>query len=134
MSGCPTDGTTENHALHQLLNEGAGNVHWYPRVGMHQGACVQNRLRLVQRRHVGAFKKLPDWNLFAPKQRLSHGGHPVRGIMGWIVLELSYAWPKPLVGVVVVIGDAGTEHIEEREPFMLDPLLDQFREVLLFSA
>src|SRR5258707_9230928 len=64
--------------LHQLLNESAGYVHWYPRIGMRERTCVQHWLRSVQSRHVGAFEELPDGNLLTPKQRLADRGHPVR--------------------------------------------------------
>src|SRR5260370_34068409 len=64
--------------LHQLLNESAGYVHWYPRIGMRERTCVQHWLRSVQSRHVGAFEELPDGNPLTPKQRLAHRGHPVR--------------------------------------------------------
>src|SRR5712691_1438380 len=121
-------------ALHQLFNESLGYVDWYPRVSMCEGACVQYWLRPVQCRHVGAFKKFSDWNLFIPKQRLSHGGHPVRVVVRWIVFELFHAWAEPLVGVVVVIGDARAEDIQERETLVPDALLDQSSQVFLFRA
>jgi len=39
-----------------------------------------------------------------------------------------------LVGIVVVVGDAGTEDIDEGETLVLDPLFDQFGKVLLLRA
>ena len=78
-------------ALHQLFNESPGYVRGYSRVSMGEGAGVEYWLRCVQTRQVGAFKELPDGNFFIPQQRLSHGGHPVRGIVGWIVFELFHA-------------------------------------------
>jgi len=88
------------------------------------GARVQYWLRPVQSRHVGPFKELSDWNLFTPKQRLSHRGHPVLRGLRSIVLELFHARAEPLVGVVPVVGDARTEDIEERETLVPDALLD----------
>src|ERR1700674_2238692 len=60
-------------------------------------------------------KEFPDWNLFIPKQGLSHRGHPVRGIVRWIVFELFHARAEPLVGVVMVVGDARAADVQERE-------------------
>src|ERR1035437_3556628 len=110
--------------LHQLFDESLGYVHRYPHRSICKGACVQYWLRSMQRRHVGAFKKLPDWNLFTPKQRLSHRGRPVRGVVRSIALELFHARAEPLVGIVLVVGDARAEDIEERETLVPDALLD----------
>ena len=62
----------------------------------------------------GAFKELSDWNLFTAKQRLSHRGQPVRGVVRSIVLKLFHARAELLVGVVLVVGDVQAEDIEQR--------------------
>src|SRR5260370_5940880 len=120
--------------LHQLLYESTGYVPGYPRVSMCERTRIQHWLCSVQSRHIIAFEELPDWNLLAPKQRFSHRGHPVRGIERRVVFELFHTGAEPLVSVVVVIGDARAEDIQERKSFMLNALLDQIRQMLLFSA
>src|SRR4029077_15234695 len=50
------------------------------------------------------------------------------------ILELLHTRTEPLVGIVVIVGDAGAEDIQERESWMLDALLDQLGEMLLLGA
>src|SRR5579864_7407113 len=121
-------------SLHQLLYERARHVPGYPHVNMCEGACIQYWLCSMKSGHIGAFEELTDWNLLTPKKRLSHRGHPIFGIVPLFVLEFLYARTEPLVGVVVVVGYARTEDIQERKPFMLNALLDQFSQVFLFRA
>src|ERR1700675_3184970 len=111
-------------SLHQLLYKSPRHVPGYPHVNMCKGACIQHWLCSVQSGHVGAFEELTDWNLVIPKQRLPHCGHPVRGIVPRVVFEFPYARTEPLVGVVVIVGYARAEDIQERKPFMLNALLD----------
>src|SRR5438552_13518862 len=54
--------------------------------------------------------------------------------MRGIILELFHAWTEPLIGIVVIVSDARAEDVQEREPRMLDPLFDQFGEMLLLAA
>src|SRR5207249_9379942 len=88
----------------------------------------------VQSGYIGALKKFPDRNLFTPEHGFFHGGDPVRRIVSGIVLELFHARTEPLIGVVVVVGDARAEDIQERETLVLDALLDQLGEMLLFTT
>src|SRR4029077_2547592 len=76
----------------------------------------------------------PDGNFLAPEQRFLHGGGPVSRVVSGVVLEFLHARTEPLVSIVVIIGDAGAEDIEERESLVHDTLLDQFGEMLLFAA
>src|SRR5579864_1566158 len=101
---------------------------------MDQRAFVQNWLGTVQSGYVGAFEKFPDGDLIVPELRFSHGGQPVRRVVSGVVLELLHARLEPLVGIVVIIGDARAEDVQEREALMLDTLLDQFGEMLLLGA
>src|SRR5438876_10110473 len=120
--------------LHQLLDERTGHFGRHLQIAMDQRAIVQDRLGAMQRGNVGALEEFPDGNLLAPEQRLLHGGHPVGGIMPGIILELFHAWTEPLIGIVVIVSDARAEDIQERKTRMLDPLFDQFGEMLLLAA
>src|ERR1700739_4804439 len=104
--------------LHQLFNKQTSHVWWHTR-----GA--------VERGNVGALKEFPDGNFVTPEQGFFHGSHPVRGVMSGVILEFLHARTKPLVGIVVVVGDAWAENIQEGEARMLDALLDQLGEMFL---
>jgi len=54
-------------SLHQLLHEGPRHVFGNSDASVYQGPVIQHRLRSMERRHIGAFEELPDWNLFTPK-------------------------------------------------------------------
>src|SRR5438477_10178536 len=54
--------------------------------------------------------------------------------MRGILFELFHAWTDPLIGIVVIVSDARAEDIQERKTRMLDPLLDQFGQMLLLAA
>src|SRR5947207_5854097 len=120
--------------LHQLLDERTGNFGRHLKIAMDQLAIVQDRLGTVQSGNVGALEEFPDGNLFAPEQRLLHGGHPVGGIMRGIVFELLHAGTEPLIGIVVIVSDAGAEDIQKRKTRMFDALFDQFGQMLLLTA
>src|SRR5258708_1927164 len=83
---------------------------------------------------IRALEKPADGNLVAPQQRPLHGRDPIVRIVGGVILKLLHARPEPRVGVVVVISYTGTKYVEERKALVLDTLLDQFSEVLLFAA
>src|SRR6202008_2334269 len=91
------------------------HVHGDVQVSMYERACIQHWLCSMQSWHIGTFEELADGNLFIPEQGLPHRGHPVRGIVRGIVFELLHTRTEPLVGVVMVVGDARAEHIQERE-------------------
>ena len=88
----------------------------------------------MQGGNVGALEESPDGDLITPEQRSFHCGHPVSGIVSRVVLELFHPRTEPLVSIIVIVCDAGAEDIQERETPVLDALLDQFCEVLLFAA
>src|SRR5260370_42227445 len=88
----------------------------------------------MQRGNVRALEEFPDGNFLAPEQRFLHRRRPVRRVVSRVVLKLLHPRTKPLVGVVVVIGDARAEDVQEREARMLDALLDQLGEMLLLGA
>src|SRR5713226_5605157 len=54
--------------------------------------------------------------------------------MRGVVLELLHARTEPLIGIVVIVGDAGAEYVQEREAAMLDASLDQLGEMFLLAA
>src|SRR6266849_5121090 len=120
--------------LHQFFNERAGHIGRHPRVALDKRSFIQYRLGPVQRRNVGALEEFSDGNLIAPKQRFLHRGHPVSRVIRGVVLQLLHTRAKPLISVVVIVGDARAEDIQERKPRMLDTLLDQLGEVLLLGA
>src|SRR6266704_1158236 len=88
----------------------------------------------MQRGNVRALEEFPDGNLLAPEQRFLHRRRPVRRVVSGVVLELFHTRTEPLVSVVMVIGDARAEDVQEREARMLDALLDQLGEMLLLGA
>src|SRR5258708_38760623 len=101
---------------------------------MDQRSFVQDRLRPMQGGDIRALEEFPDGDLLAPKQRFSQRGCPISRVIRGVVLELLHPRTEPLVGVVKIIRDARAEDVQEREAFVLNPLLDQFREVLLLAA
>src|SRR5258708_6836694 len=54
--------------------------------------------------------------------------------MRGIVLEFFYARTEPLVSIVVIVGHARAEDIQEGESRMLDPLLDQLGEMISLTT
>ena len=51
-----------------------------------------------------------------------------------VIFQFFDARAEPLEGVVVIVGDAGTEDVEEGEAFVFDGSLDEFGEVFLVGA
>src|SRR5215813_6991941 len=121
-------------ALHQLLDKGAGHARWHVRIMIYQRACIQYRLGAVQWGHVSAFEEFPNGYFLTPDQRPFHRGYPVSRVISAIVFQFLHSRPEPLIGVVVVIGDARAEHIQKRKTLVQNALLDQFRQVLLLAA
>src|SRR5438270_9560395 len=60
--------------------------------------------------------------------------HPVARIVSRILFQLLHARTEPLISIVVVVGDARAEHVEEGKAFVLDSLLDELGQVLLLAA
>src|SRR6267378_1122967 len=120
--------------LHQLFYKRPGSVGRHPELAMDQRAFVQHRLGAVQGGDVGALEKFADGDFLVPEQRFLHRGGPVTRVVSGVVLEFLHARTEPLIRIVVIVGDAGTEDIEEREALVLDTLLDQFGEMLLLAA
>src|SRR5204862_7338926 len=94
----------------------------------------QHWLRAVEGGNVGTLEESPIRDLIAPTQRLLHRRRPDSRVVTSVIFKLLHARTEPLVGIVVIIRDAGAEDVQERESRMLDTLLDQFREVLLLGA
>src|SRR5207302_2075142 len=82
---------------------------------------------------VGPTPEQSNGNFFAPLitalDRLVEIGRVVA-----LFLEYFYARIKPLVGVVLVVSDARTEHVHQREAFVLNGALEHFDHVFLFAA
>src|SRR5439155_565957 len=51
-----------------------------------------------------------------------------------LFLQYFHARIKPLIGVVLVVGDAGTEHVHQREALVLNGALEHFDHVFLLAA
>src|SRR5262249_47706658 len=132
--GRPGEIRRSHRSLHQLLNEGAAHVCWYSWVTIHQRACLQYWLSAVQSGHISALKEFPNRYLVTPAQRFFHGGYPVGRVMSRIVFQLLHPRSEPLVGVVVVISDAGAEDIEKGKTLVQNALPDQFCQVLLLAT
>src|SRR5580658_1292110 len=98
---------------------------------MNERSIVQDRLSAVQSGNIGALEEFPNGDFIAPEQGFLHRGRPVRRVKTGVVLELLQPWTEPLVGIVVIVGDAGAEDVQERESLVLDPVLDQLGEMLL---
>src|SRR5262249_61222662 len=101
---------------------------------MNQRTIIQNRLGGMQRRNVGAFEELPNWDLLAPKSRTFHRCSPITRVEACVIFELFDARTEPLISIVVVVGNARAEDIDKGEAFVFDPVLDQLGEVLLFAT
>ena len=44
------------------------------------------------------------------------------------------AWVEPLIGVVLVVGNAGAEDVHQRKALVLDGAFENVHHVLLFAA
>src|SRR5215469_2568504 len=126
--------TSSERTLHQFFDEAARHIGGHPRFETHKRALVQHRLGSVQAGHIGALEEFSYGDFFAPKERFLHRHGPVRSVVHRIVLELLQARAIPLVRIVVIVGHARAEDVEERKAFMLNALLDEFGEMLLIAA
>ena len=84
--------------------------------------------------NVGALEEFSDGDFVTPQQRFLHRAGPVSRVVNGVLLELLHARTEPLVGIVVIISDARAEDVQEGEALVQDTLLDQLRQVLLFTA
>src|SRR4029077_5573192 len=95
--------------------------------------CMQHRLQIFQAVQVGSPPEQSNWNFFAPLitalDRLVEIGRVVA-----LFLQNLHARIKPLVGVVLVVSDAGTENVHQREAVVLNGALEHFDHVFLFAA
>src|SRR5215469_8187831 len=101
---------------------------------MDKRAFAQNRLSIMQDWHVGALEEFSDGDFIAPEQRLLHRSRPITPVVSGFFLQLFHARTVPLVGVVMVVRDAGAEDVQKGEASMFDTLLDQLSEMLLLAA
>src|SRR5207245_5466276 len=96
-------------------------------------AGVQHWLQSFQALQVGPAPKQSNWNFFAPlitaPDRLVQIGRVVA-----LFLENFDARIEPLVSVVLVVSDAGTENIYQREAFVLNRAFEHFDHVFLFAV
>src|SRR5205809_537942 len=94
---------------------------------------VQHRLQIFQAFQIGLTPEQSNRNFFAPLvtafDRLMEVGRVVA-----LFLEYFHARIKPLVGIVLVVGDARTENIHQREAFVLNGTLEHFYHVFLLAA
>src|SRR3954471_878141 len=101
---------------------------------MYECSVYQHRLRGMQRGHIRPLEELSNRDFVAPDDRAFDRRLPFAGVVGRVVFELFHSRPEPLVGIVMVVSDAWAEDIDEGEAFVLDALLDEVGEVLLFAA
>src|ERR1043166_7458366 len=96
-------------------------------------AGMQHWFQIFQRRQVGPAPEQSDRNFFAPLvttlNRLLEVGRIVA-----LFLKNFYPRIKPLVSVVLVVSDAGTENVHNSEALVLDGAFDHFDHVFLFAA
>ena len=75
----------------------------------------------------------PDVDFVSPRHRLLAGRLPVAGVVPFVFQLLDPRLEEREV-VVVVEGDTGAEDVDEGEALVLDPVLDELREVLGVGA
>src|SRR5439155_19628909 len=96
-------------------------------------ARVQHWLQSFQAFQVGPAPKQSNWNFFAPlitaRDRLVQIARVVA-----LFLENFDPLIEPLVSVVLVVSDARTENIHQREAFVLNGAFEHFDHVFLFAA
>src|SRR5229473_2028562 len=124
--------SVKGKGIHQLVDEGFGDVGGDSYLLVDESAWLQDRLCVVRCGDIGALEEESDGNLVAPEQRFFNGGLKVCGIVGGIVFKFFDSGAEPLEGVVVVVGDTGAEDVDEGEAFVLDGSLDQLGEMFLF--
>src|SRR5688572_7834128 len=128
-----TDGRDRN-ALHQLLDERLREVRRHAERTMRQRAALaEDGLELVQRRQILAFPEQPDRDDVAPLVSLVHRGAKVGRIMAEI-FQLAGPLLEKLVRVLVVVGHARAERVDEGKPAVRDPALDQLDQMLLLTG
>src|SRR5436190_11689 len=93
----------------------------------------EHRLQIFQAFQIGPTPEQSNWNFVAPLittlDRLVEVGRVVA-----LFLEYFHARIKPLVGVVLVVSDARTENVHQREALVLNGALEHFNHVFLFAA
>jgi hypothetical protein len=72
--------------------------------------CVQHRLQIFQAFQVGAAPEQSNGNFFAPLITALDRLVEVARVMA-LFLQNLHARIKPLIGVVLVVSDAGTENV-----------------------
>src|SRR5215475_5825749 len=98
---------------------------------MYEWSFLEGRFAVLIRRPARLIAQA-NGDLLAPFAHLQQGLIVVcRIVIG--LFQLVDTLLEPLMGVVFIVGDAGTEHIDERKPLVLYALGDEIGEVLLLS-
>src|SRR5579875_3585777 len=108
---CYGDGLRD---LHQLFDESLGDFPGRAHFLMHKRSLVENGFDSVQGGDVITLEELADRYLVAPLEGLFQGHHTVGSVVPGIVFELLATRTETLEGVVMVVGDAGAEDVDER--------------------
>src|SRR4029077_3474308 len=95
--------------------------------------CMQHRFQLFQGWQIGPTPQQSDGNFFAPLITALDRLVEIGRVMA-LFFENFHARIKPLVGVVLVVSDARTENVHEREALVLNGALEHFDHVFLFAA
>src|SRR4030095_7529052 len=74
-----------------------------------------------------------NWNFFAPLITALDRFVEISRVVA-LFFENFHAGIKPLIGVVLVVSDARTENIHQREAFVLNGAFEHFDHVFLLAA
>src|SRR5204863_4900600 len=118
-------------ALQQLLDERASVLRRYlQRPPGKRITLGQHRLQLIQRGRVVLLVEEPDGDRLAPLATSLDGRVQVGGIVAHL-FQLPGALLEEVARVLVVVGHAGAEDVDEGESPVLDRALDQRDQVFL---
>src|SRR4029453_12603197 len=118
--------------LHKLLQQGPALFWRQTKLMVYERSFLESRFAVLIRRPARLIAQA-DGDLVAPFAHLQQGPIVVcRIVIG--LFQLVDTFLEPLMGVVFIVGDAGTEHVDESKALVLYALGDEVGEVLLLSG
>src|SRR5262245_4194819 len=111
--------------LEQFLNQRLGLILRYPKLTVGQRAAFrEDGFQILEGGKISAFPEKADWDFFAPLIPLVESSVEIRGIV-LLVFEGFDARREPLIGVVLIVCDAGAEDIHQSKTSVIDGAFDQ---------
>src|SRR5215510_12031042 len=118
--------------LHKLLQQGPALFWRQTELMVDERSFLEGWFAVLVRRPARLIAQA-DGDLGAPFAHLHQRPLVVRGIVIGL-FQLVDTLLEPLMGVMFIVGDAGTEHVDEGKALVLYALGDKIGEVLLLSG